>query len=182
MVWSKRPGRLSSLALGFGAFAKPFVRIPCLTCPIVCPPVQDQLFKFVQKTLSREFHFLTILPWIETDSTVLWLCVPILQLLFCFRLLGRPILDRLGGRDRGGGGWVGGGGGGEGGRGAARRLWLRVVERGGNVAGQVGSIIVLHRVWCRPWSPSRWTKLCAQDSHLISSINHKIETNTKSAA
>ena len=54
--------------------------------------------------ISREFHFLTILPWIETDSTVLWLCVPILQLLFCFRLLGRPILDRLGGRDRGGGG------------------------------------------------------------------------------
>ena len=43
--------------MGFGAFAKPFVRIPCLTCPIVCPPVQDQLLKFLQKTFPASFTF-----------------------------------------------------------------------------------------------------------------------------
>ena len=122
------------------------------TPPLVWPPAAKSNH-LVKDTFLVIFCLRTILSLILADTSIWNLRVPIFQ--FCFWRICWAVLCW---RDRGR--WCGfAGGGGRQGGGGDRRLGFRVVQGGGDHAGEVGSVVVLHRVRRRPRGSAGGTKL-----------------------
>ena len=122
------------------------------TPPLVWPPAAKSNHLDAD-TFLVIFCLRTILSLILADTSVWNLRVHIFQ--FCFWRICWAVLCW---RDRGR--WCGfAGGGGRQGGGGDRRLGFRVVQGGGDHAGEVGPVVVLHRVRRRPRGSAGGTKL-----------------------